>query len=593
MATLNQLTLNGDGTIDGTIRHDAGTGSPFYTHCNDDPTSSSSDYVENDNSESSGNASFALTAVNSNFESMSTLNIDVDVWAETAVSDDTITLTAQIYSADDAGGVALTAETASVGTHADTTRTQRQVSFGTLTGTKAQWDGAYIIFRWTYSKSGGPDNANLRLYGCDIDGTYVVALPFIPEVPAFRFYDDDGSESGSTALANQDINVDVDAADADDLVHLRLLVEETGGGNGLTTDDWQLQYRKNAGSWLNVNSSSSNVQSAKGTAGSLPTLENSTQSIPGSLGTSITLTKPTSPDVVTGDLLILIVYNDATGSSPEFDDDVTGWNFFATFKDANPSMHLAMYWRIADETEPSTVDVTAATSAGMVGFYVVYGGTDTGNPFGSTLFSQTTPANTTHVLDEITTERDNSLILYFDGIDGDSRQPVSVASPYTERDEAEQTVTGGLIGISFGDQNLATAGASGDAVLTYFSGDTGGGMLIAIQPTFTPVSQLTDGAVTTDRSTGITNPGSGSFVAGEQESNNGLIEDHRLTGDNFTEHVFALKLISADLVDTNTLGFRLLLNGSTITNAFEPVITIDSGGGPTSSSTVLVIMGTF
>jgi hypothetical protein len=33
MATLTQLTLDADGTIGSEIRHDAGTGSPFYTLC--------------------------------------------------------------------------------------------------------------------------------------------------------------------------------------------------------------------------------------------------------------------------------------------------------------------------------------------------------------------------------------------------------------------------------------------------------------------------------------------------------------------------------------------------------------------------------
>ena len=92
MATLDQLTLDGDGSIiTTTIRHDAGTGSPYFSHCNDLAASSSSDYVENDDDETSGDANFTLTAVNADFESMDTLHIDVDVWAETAVSNDTIT----------------------------------------------------------------------------------------------------------------------------------------------------------------------------------------------------------------------------------------------------------------------------------------------------------------------------------------------------------------------------------------------------------------------------------------------------------------------------------------------------------------------
>ena len=171
MATLTQLTLDGDGTIDATIRHDAGTGSPFNTHCNDAPDGVSVDWVSNDLSETDGTANFTLTAVDSDFGSMDTLTIDVDVLAQTFDDDDCV-LTARIFSADAGGGTALTAETVTLGDKNDSTRAQRNVSFASLTGTKAQWDGAYIRFTWNYTKTAGPDNAHLRLYGCDIDGTY-------------------------------------------------------------------------------------------------------------------------------------------------------------------------------------------------------------------------------------------------------------------------------------------------------------------------------------------------------------------------------------------------------------------------------------
>ena len=175
MATLTQLTMDADGTIDTVnIDHDAGTGSPYFSHCNDAPDGVSSDWVANDNGETSGKAKFRLSDVNSDFGSMDSLNIDVDVWAETAVSDDTITLTCRIFDANDEV-TPLTNETGNIATHADTTRLQRNIVFGGLTGNKAQWNGAYIQFTWTYDKTAGPDNANLRLYGCDIDGTYTIS----------------------------------------------------------------------------------------------------------------------------------------------------------------------------------------------------------------------------------------------------------------------------------------------------------------------------------------------------------------------------------------------------------------------------------
>lgn len=172
MATLNQLTVDGDGTIGSTVRHDAGTGTPFFTHLNDAPDGVSSDYVENDDSESSADSWWTLTDVNADFGSMDTLNIDIDVEA-TEFDNDTCTLTAQIFDADN-GGNQLTANV-QVASDADAPRLQRNLIFSSLTGSKAQWGTAHLRLNWVYSKTAGPDNANIRVYGVDIDGTYTAA----------------------------------------------------------------------------------------------------------------------------------------------------------------------------------------------------------------------------------------------------------------------------------------------------------------------------------------------------------------------------------------------------------------------------------
>ncbi len=182
MATLDQLTLDADGAIDtANIEHDGGTGSPYFSHCNDAPDGVSSDFVQNDDGEMSGEAWFSLSNVNADFASMDTLNIDVDVQA-VGFSNDTCTLTARVFAADDDTANPLTAETGNLGTDADGSRVQRNVVFGTLAGTKAQWDAAHVRFTWTYNKTGGPDNANLQLFGCDIDGTYTVVAPVVTAV---------------------------------------------------------------------------------------------------------------------------------------------------------------------------------------------------------------------------------------------------------------------------------------------------------------------------------------------------------------------------------------------------------------------------
>ncbi len=93
-------------------------------------------------------------------------------------------------------------------------------------------------------------------------------------------------------------------------------------------------------------------------------------------------------------------------------------------------------------------------------------------------------------------------------------------------------------------------------------------------------SGLTADGATTNRGTNGITDGTGSFVAGEQEETNGVIENHQLTASNFTEHVWACKLIDTDLGDGDTLDFRITLNAGSpgMTNTVTPRISTPTFG---------------
>ena len=181
MATLTQLVLDGDGTIDTTnLSHDAGTGAPWYTHCNDAPDGGSSDYVTCNGSLTNGtyDAWFSLSDVDADFESMLTLNIDCDIQASGFVND-TCNLLAQIADGDNSS--TFLTDSVILGSQSVTTRDQRNRTFGSLTGTKAQWNTAHLRLRWNYTKLTSPDpSASLRIFGLDIDGTYTPASAATP-----------------------------------------------------------------------------------------------------------------------------------------------------------------------------------------------------------------------------------------------------------------------------------------------------------------------------------------------------------------------------------------------------------------------------
>lgn len=86
------------------------------------------------------------------------------------------------------------------------------------------------------------------------------AAPFTPEFNAFRFYED-GTESGSTPWAAQDTDVTVNVTGGDQQIHLRVRIDETGGGtDGGAADTWGVEYSRNSGAWTQVTDTSSYVK---------------------------------------------------------------------------------------------------------------------------------------------------------------------------------------------------------------------------------------------------------------------------------------------------------------------------------------------
>lgn len=75
---------------------------------------------------------------------------------------------------------------------------------------------------------------------------------------AYRFYED-GAENTSTALGSQDTALTRNVT-TDSNIQLRIRIQETGGANGATTDDYQLQRSIAGGAFANVTTTSTGVK---------------------------------------------------------------------------------------------------------------------------------------------------------------------------------------------------------------------------------------------------------------------------------------------------------------------------------------------
>jgi hypothetical protein len=202
--------------------------------------------------------------------------------------------------------------------------------------------------------------------------------------------------------------------------------------------------------------------------------------------TDLLLPKPVG--VASGDLLILIVINDDTTSTPQFADNVTGWNFVLTQGSSVPDAHIGLYWRKADGTEPSTVTVTSANANEWIGWYIRITGADTDVPIHKELSGEGASPGPHDIL-EVTTTLDDCLCVFGSGYDGGHGFPFSISGTGWTKTDDHQTgeeQSGDSSGL-FGQRDLATAGASGDVEVTDSSGSEGASWFqIAIPPGAAP-----------------------------------------------------------------------------------------------------------
>jgi hypothetical protein len=93
-------------------------------------------------------------------------------------------------------------------------------------------------------------------------------------------------------------------------------------------------------------------------------------------------------------------------------------------------------------------------------------------------------------------------------------------------------------------------------------------------------ANLTEGQTTTNR----LGAGTGSFIAGKV-SEDGEVNDLAITASDYTELLYAVKLKAANLVNNDTLDFRVYRNGTAVnTYPVTPRITITGVAPPPATA---------
>lgn len=350
---------------------------------------------------------------------------------------------------------------------------------------------------------------------------------FTPVADRFAWYENDGNEDTSTELTeNSPTTKDMSS---DYQIHLRFRVQETADAAGAGTDDWAIQYQVNGGGgWTTVTTTSANCQ------------VHTTSALD---GTSVS----ERLDAGTGS------YD--TGASDETDGIQTDFALGALNR---TNFVWALNMIAADWTSNgvSSLHFRCRVNGGAVS------------------------TTSTPIFNAIAFDADaEKFRFYNDGTE-------TAASPIAAEDvnpTGRNVDSDSQIQLRWSVQELN--GINGLTSDNYFlQKSLNGGAWTAIDDLSAQVqsdigSALTDGDPTTNRSLpdGMTD-GTGSFVAGEQESNpSTTISNYQLTASNFTEHVYALLLISADLSNGDFMEFRMQHSVLGLISSIIPRITVTKG----------------
>lgn len=389
---------------------------------------------------------------------------------------------------------------------------------------------------------------------------------FNSRVHVFRFYED-GSESGSTAIAEESTNINRTIT-ADNQIQLRYGIDEDGAGtqSGASTDDWGLEFDIDGGGFNPVTASSTGVRADTGSTLSDggATTDRATEGITDGGGTF----QAGEQEAGNGEI------TDFQLTADGFTEHV--WGLILDFDDLADGN--VIQFRVTLNGS-STVDIDNNVTPQIT--ITKTGGDTSEDEFPGTLVGWPNPLPKPvlpiaaypmlfhvpafiPVLDQYRIQTRTEPGAFFSAADTVAELALDSAAAIFYGGNTEGhgfglrvrvQETGGVEGATTDDWKL-------QARLNGTGGYLDLGIAVQVEAA---IHGFVEGSATTERLAA----GSGSFVAGEQ-SVDGIVDDFQLTAGNYTELLFGARGRFLDNNDGDFHEFRLLLNGVPIAQTVTP-----------------------
>lgn len=193
---------------------------------------------------------------------------------------------------------------------------------------------------------------------------------------------------------------------------------------------------------------------------------------------NITLTAPTG--ISAGDLLLILVMDDADNTTGSLFDTPSGYTSVQTAGDGTSDTHTHVFSKIATGDETDTNITHGGVSDELIGWMLRVTGADSIGAVGTGIAQS---GSNTLDIPSIITNSDDSLVFYVASFDGGDMLPTSVSGTgWTKIAEGAENTDGGTTGGVFGTNLVATSGTdSGIATVTMDTTDGAAGFQFEIK----------------------------------------------------------------------------------------------------------------
>ena len=338
----------------------------------------------------------------------------------------------------------------------------------------------------------------------------------------------------------------------------------------------------------------------------IPVLEGTLATNGGAASTTINVNRVTG--IVVGELLLLIVANDWSGTDAQFSNNVTGWEFIGTSGDNVADAHIGTWWRIADGTEPSTVTVTALNANELTGHYTRISGAHATTPINVSNFTQGGVA-TTHTIPAVTTTAIECLAIAGLAGDGGDTFPFSEGGTgWTLQDEVQNGTGGASVASCFSSKGVAAIGSTGNSAITPAVAEGAAYFQIAIAPSVSTGNTITGDVTVTPSINSTMDYTQNASIAGDVSvtpsinSSMAYVSGNSIVGDvtvdqainatmDYTQNASIVGDVTITPDITSVLVFNnheSILGDITITPSINSTMTYTSGDSITGDVTVSV-----